>query len=597
MSHDTAIRARTRSRARPTGPEWREASVRGRSGRIGAWRMALFAGALVAAGCADEPVAPHGAEPEPTRPSFTMLLTCTVAVHGGTMDCEPSSAAPGADGPRLNVIVGSQHQFVRLANDPPVMEDDVWKANVTVQNLSLQPMATADGMNAHADGVRVFFVDEPTNGVVVSNHDGVGTFIDSEERKYYEYGDDLLGPDGILGQGETSGAKEWRFALNGAETFRFSVLIATTVPDPTSYGVHFTRLDLAGDHSCAEASNGEIYCWGFNAYGEVGDGTTSARNTPRRVAPPDGVKFTRVASGFAHTCATGDDGKVYCWGAASLGAIPGWAGNQKTPVAIGLPSSGEPWSDITSGNHRSCAFDVSGTLYCWGYTLTTYSPGGTVVVPLPDSGSVTLSNVAHGANHLCAEGSDKKIYCWGINGAGQLGIGATGSREEPTAVAAPGEVTLSRVAAGSNHNCAFGSDHKLYCWGANNYGQLGDSTKAAKWSPTAVKAPAGVTFTEVALGTEHTCAIATNGRIYCWGRNSVDYQLGDGTGEDKLTPVEVAAPPGLTFSGLEAGSYHTCARGSDGRTYCWGKNLSGQVGDGRGGYATVPTPVAGTTRP
>lgn len=595
MARETANRAR--ARAWLTERRRRGSTARKRRDWIGVRRTALLVGALIAAGCADEPVAPLRTGPEPTPPSFTTLLTCTVEVRAGTMDCEPSSAAPGADGPRLNLIVGSQHQFVRMANSPPVIEEDVWTANVTVQNLSLQPMATADGTNPHPDGVRVFFVDEPTNGVVVSNADGVDSFIDSEQRKYYGYNDALLGPDGILSPGETSGAKEWRFALNGQTTFRFSVLIATTVEDPTAYGVHFTRLDLAGDHSCAEASNGEIYCWGSNAYGQVGDGTTSARNTPRRVAPPDGVRFTRVASGFVHTCATGDDGKVYCWGAAGQGAIPGWGGNQKTPVAISLPSSGEPWSDITSGNHRSCAFDASGTLYCWGFTLTTYSPGGTVVVPFPESGTVTLSNVAHGAYHLCAEGSNEKIYCWGLNGAGQLGIGQTGNRDEPTPVAAPAQVTLSRVAAGSNHNCAFGSDDKLYCWGANNYGQLGDSTKVAKWSPTAVKAPPGVKFTEVALGTEHTCAIATNGRIYCWGRNAIDYQLGDGTNEDRLTPVEVVAPAGLTFSGLEAASYHTCARGSDGRAYCWGKNLSGQVGDGRGGHATVATPVAGTKRP
>src|SRR5690606_35505708 len=119
-----------------------------------------------------------------------------------------------------------------------------------------------DGETAEAEGVRIFFVDEPNNGVEVLNHDGEGMFTGSEPRKYYAYaGAAELGSDEILRQGETSSAKTWRFQLNGAETFRFSVLVWTKVPDPEAYSVHLTRISAGGLHTCGDGSDGKVYCW------------------------------------------------------------------------------------------------------------------------------------------------------------------------------------------------------------------------------------------------------------------------------------------------------------------------------------------------
>ena len=439
------------------------------------------------------------------RAHAVQVLECTVDItRGGNLECEPAAGANGvaSGGPNYNLVVGSQHRFVRLSNDPPVVEGSTWKADVTVQNLTLQPMATEDGETPEADGVRIFFVDEPNNGVEVLNADGVGTFTGSELQKYYEYSGGLLGDDGILSPGETSGAKTWEFELNGATQFRFSVLVWTEVPNPNGYSVHLTRISASWEHTCADGDDGKVYCWGSNRYGQLGDGTNTWRLTPvaDRLTPvavqaPEGVELSGVSAGDAHTCADGDDGKVYCWGYNEYGQLG------------------------------------DGT-YVWR--------NAPVAVQAPDG--VELSGVSAGANHTCAHGNDGKVYCWGDNESGQLGDGTdTIERFTPVVVQAPEGVELSGVSAGYWHTCADGSDGKVYCWGDNWYGQLGDGTTTEDpiRVPVAVRAPAGITLLGVTAGGSYTCALRAAGPAYCWGSNDVA-QLGTGTTVDSSVPVFVA---------------------------------------------------------
>src|SRR5690606_4986350 len=365
---------------------------------------------LLAAACADEPTVPLRGEDVAIgdAPAFETLLACAVDVRAGSMECEPSSPSGAADGPDMNLIVGSQHHLVRLANDPPSIVGDVWTAYVTVQNLTLQPMGTLDGETPSANGVRIFFFNEPTNGVVVSNHDGTEPFIDSNPAKYYAYTGADLGGDEILAPAEVSEPKGWVFELNGATEFVFSVLISTTVPDPTNVTASLVRVVTGGFHSCGEDPYGRVSCWGDNRFGQVGDGTTTTqRHVPTQVAAPKGV---------------------------------------------------------------------------------------------------TLSGVVAGHFHTCAEGSDGKVYCWGQNMVGQLGDGSTTNRLAPVAVSAPPNVTLSRLSAGDHHTCANGSDDEIYCWGSNFFGALGDGTKTDSWTPVAVSSPDSVQLVGPEAGGFHTCA-------------------------------------------------------------------------------------------
>ena len=305
-------------------------------------RIAACACLLLFAACGEERVAPWavGQEleevQESTAPAFSMLLTCSVDVAGGTMNCDPSDGPTGAaNGPQMNLIVGSQHRFVRMSNDAPVVEDGVWSANVTVRNLTLQPFGTLDGQASDAAGVRIFFVDEPNNGAEVSNPDGTDNFLGGEPATYYRYGGGDLGGDGILSQGEVSEAKRWEFELNGATEFRFSVLVSTVVPEPTAIGVHITRVSAGGNHACGDGDDGRGYCWGWNFYGQLGDGTNTSRPTPVAVQAPAGVVLSGVSAGNSHTCAHGSDGKSYCWGRNGSGQLgDGRTADSNLPVIV-----------------------------------------------------------------------------------------------------------------------------------------------------------------------------------------------------------------------------------------------------------------------
>ena len=318
------------------------------------------------------------------RAHAVQVLECTVDItRGGNLECEPAAGANGvaSGGPNYNLVVGSQHRFVRLSNDPPVVEGSTWKADVTVQNLTLQPMATEDGETPEADGVRIFFVDEPNNGVEVLNADGVGTFTGSELQKYYEYSGGLLGDDGILSPGETSGAKTWEFELNGATQFRFSVLVWTEVPNPNGYSVHLTRISASWEHTCADGDDGKVYCWGYNEYGQLGDGTYVWRNAPVAVQAPDGVELSGVSAGANHTCAHGNDGKVYCWGDNEYGQLGDGTTTEdpiRVPVAVRAPA-GITLLGVTAGGSYTCALRAAGPAYCWGSNDVAQLGTGTTV--------------------------------------------------------------------------------------------------------------------------------------------------------------------------------------------------------------------------
>ena len=283
--------------------------------------------ALFLAGCSEEPTMPlddtAGSERPGALADVVQRLDCTVDLSkGGALECGPASGAGRAStgGPNYNLVVGSQHRYVRMANnDAPVIEDDVWSADVTVQNLTLQPFGTLDGTTAEAAGVRVFFVDEPNNGVEVLNHDGEATFTEAVPQKYYEYSGALLGGDEVLMPGETSGAKTWQFALNGATKFRFSVLVWTEVPDPDAYSVRLTRISAGYGHTCGHDLDGKLYCWGDNRYGQLGDGTRIDRLTPVAVQVPTAHATLTVSAGHYHACGLSVAGPAYCWGSNVFG--------------------------------------------------------------------------------------------------------------------------------------------------------------------------------------------------------------------------------------------------------------------------------------
>ncbi len=373
------------------------------------------------------------------------------------------------------------------------------------------------------------------------------------------------------------------------------------------------KLIIAGySHTCAIASDNKVYCLGSNDYGQLGNGNTTRETAPVAVSagaiPAGAVKS--IAAGDSHNCAIASDDKVYCWGSNEYGQIGNGIATdtpQTNPVVIsaGAMPAGAVKS-ITAGQHHNCAIASDDKAYCWGSNSSgqlgrgnTTSPQTTPVAVLAGAMPVgAIKSITAGGSHTCAIASNDKVYCWGYNGYGQLGNGNNTRQTTPVAVSAgamPVGVVKS-ITAGSDHTCAIASDDKVYCWGYNYYGQLGNgNTGTNRNIPVAVLAgamPAGAVKSIKANGSSYTCAIASDNKAYCWGNNT-NGQLGN-DGSDSNLPVAVSAGamPAGSVKSITLGGSHTCAIASDDKVYCWGDNQYGQLGNGNTTLQTTPVAVS-----
>jgi alpha-tubulin suppressor-like RCC1 family protein len=345
-----------------------------------------------------------------------------------------------------------------------------------------------------------------------------------------------------------------------------------------------------GYHTCARMASGRIKCWGENEYGQLGDGTFGGYNLPKDVIGLSSGP-SAITAGYSHTCALTASGGVKCWGRNSYGQL----GDDTTtaraiPVEVSGLASGV--SAITAGYRHTCALTTSGGVKCWGANSDGQLGDGTNTdrhTPVDVSGLPgEVSAIAAGGYHTCVLMASGGVRCWGANSDGQLGNGSYVDSDTPVSVWIGDDV--SAIAAGGSHTCALMDSGGVMCWGDNEFGQLGDGTNTSQNEPDDVEdLSSGVSA--IAAGYSHTCALADTGEVKCWGRNR-DGQLGDGTTIDQNTPVDVLGLPG-EMSAVAAGGSHTCALTQASGIMCWGDNLAGQLGDGTFNGSTTPVEVSG----
>ncbi len=349
---------------------------------------------------------------------------------------------------------------------------------------------------------------------------------------------------------------------------------------------NFTILAAGSFHSCGLTSDGRAYCWGANAEGELGDGTTTRRGTPTAVA--GGLTFTSLALGYQYTCGLTSSGSAYCWGYNFYGELgDGTSGTSRLkPTAV---AGGITFTSLSVEYQHTCGLTSGGVAYCWGYNASGRLGDGTTTdrsTPTQVVGGLTFTSIVPGGIHTCGLTSGGTAYCWGENTNGELGDGTITNRLTPTPVI--GGLSFTMIRAGYGHNCGLTSAGTTSCWGYNAFGELGDGTTTSRLRPTAVVG--GPTLTSLALGWQHTCGLTSGGAAYCWGDNTMG-GLGDGTITARGTPTQVIG--GLTFQVLAAiGAGHTCGLASSGTAYCWGDNEAGELGDGTTANRLTPTPVA-----
>jgi alpha-tubulin suppressor-like RCC1 family protein len=279
--------------------------------------------------------------------------------------------------------------------------------------------------------------------------------------------------------------------------------------------------------SCAVTNAGEVNCWGSNDHGELGDGTTTDRHVPVAVSGlADGVRA--IVAGEALTCVLTTARAVKCWGYNRFGELgDGTTADRQTPVTV--------------------------------------------------TGLAGVSAIAVGYLHACALTTAGGVKCWGYNAYGQLGDGTTSNRRVPVDVVGLAHGVIA-ITAGGGHSCALTNKGGVLCWGSNYVGELGDGTTTRHLTPVSVAGLARGSAAIAAGGEAHGCALTTGGSVECWGYNGYG-QLGDGTTTDRHAPVAVRGLAGV--QAIATGGFgHSCALTSAGEISCWGRNTSGQLGDG-----------------
>ncbi|MCL2825170.1 MAG: hypothetical protein FWD57_14365 [Polyangiaceae bacterium] len=274
-----------------------------------------------------------------------------------------------------------------------------------------------------------------------------------------------------------------------------------------------------------------------------------------------------------------------CWGNTSPD-LRGAAAGTKLAVPAQVAGLDTGIVAVSTGNYHSCAISIAGRIWCWGQNYQgqigngtktyTATPSSSVQVRIPFARSISAGPGSPGGT--CAVDRDGAVWCWGTNEYGQLGTGIGGG-DVTRAERVPGlDSGYVAVATGGGHVCVLNSSGGVKCWGANHYGTVGSgSAELIVTEPEQVIGlESGVTA--IAAGIRHTCALTKEGEVKCWGGNAYG-KLGDGTNEDRHTPVTVQGLE-LGVVAVSAGGSHTCAIEKSGNLKCWGYNYYGQIGDG-----------------
>lgn len=322
-----------------------------------------------------------------------------------------------------------------------------------------------------------------------------------------------------------------------------------TAPTAVATAERFRAVTAGAEHTCGLGADGSAFCWGDDSYGQLGTGLggPGARSpVPQRVV--GGLRFVHLSAGGFHTCASTLEGEAYCWGDNAFGQLGSGMGRssaEPVPVAADVAVT-----HLDAGAEHTCGIDAAGGVWCWGYDrfgqLGPDSPGercgrspcGTVPVrvPVPEARLVDA-----GGLHSCVLGADGTAFCWGANTRGELGevpaVAAEGRYAHPEPVRVAGGLAFRSVTLGEHHSCGLTAERIAHCWGNGGDGQVGSGTLGLAFpAPTVVAGSHD--FASLSGGMLHTCGLTHDGRAICWGSNRSG-QLGDGTTTGSAFPRPV----------------------------------------------------------
>jgi len=380
-------------------------------------------------------------------------------------------------------------------------------------------------------------------------------------------------------------------------------------------------LNLPGDvkaiasgeyHTIALKEDGDVWAWGLNSSGQLGDNSTTDSKCPVRVNGENGVGFLTgvkaIAGGFYHTIALQENGDVWTWGLNNYGQLgDNSTTNSKFPVRVkGENSIGflTGIKAIAGGGAHTIALQENGDVWAWGLNSSGQLGDNSIVgsrkYPVRVKGEngvgflTGVKAIAGGHYYTIALQENGSMWAWGENEYGQLGDNGTADSKYPVRVKGENGVGfltgVKAIAGGKNHTIALQENGNVWAWGLNSSGQLGDNSTTDSKFPVRVKGENGVGFLTgikaIAGGGTHTIALKENGNVWAWGLNSSG-QLGDNSTKSSKFPVRVKGENGVGFlTGIKAiagGKNHTITLKGNGNIWAWGLNDYGQIGDNTSG--------------
>lgn len=359
----------------------------------------------------------------------------------------------------------------------------------------------------------------------------------------------------------------------------------------SSFSQCWSKLGGGGDYFVALKTDGSLWAWGNNNYGQMGNGTNTG-TFPAPVQVGNSTNWSKISGGDQHILAIKNDGTLWGWGYNFWGQLGNSSStNQTTPIMIG---SDNDWLQAVAGGNNSFALKTNGKIYAWGHNGYGQLGNGTtsanpVLIPPTQIGTDSnWTQIAGGSGHCMALKSNGTLWGWGYNTTGQVGVNSTTNITVPTQIGTAND--WAKVFCGDAHTLALKNDGTLWAWGTNNYGQVGNGNNTSQLAPVLIDSMHN--WSNITGGSSHTLAITSNGELFVCGYNGYG-ALGTGntTSLNTLTQIGMGTP----WSTAGAGWYFSQVMRTDGTLWGWGKNNFGQAGIGTSGGNVLTPSIVGSS--
>jgi alpha-tubulin suppressor-like RCC1 family protein len=338
------------------------------------------------------------------------------------------------------------------------------------------------------------------------------------------------------------------------------------------------------NRTLAIRTDGSLWAWGHNGYGQLGDDTTITKNKPTQIGTA--TDWQTVAIGLYHSVALKTDGTLWTWGLNQWGQLgDNTTIDKHTPTQIGIATD---WRFIATGTYHTLALKTDGTLWAWGANFDGRLGDGTNIDKYTPTqiGTGTWQSIAAGISHSAAIKTGGTLWTWGGNFQGQLGDGTKVDKNAPIQIGT--DANWRFIATSGYHNAAIRTDGILWSWGQNSFGQLGDNTLTDRLAP--IQIGTATDWQSVSTGVSHSVALKNNGTFWAWGRNNEGQYGNGGFGFNKFVPTQVGTA--TDWQSISAGVDHTAFLKTDGTLWTSGSNFQGQIGNGTNTNVNIPTQVS-----